>query len=140
MQQNVIPNTAEIAAKVVDGEAILINLSSGMYYSMDAVGGVVWSLIQSGLDLSAISSAVAKRYSVDEDRVKRDVEVLVQQLIDEKIVIPGDTEPGTGEVDIAEDLGTDDYAAPQLSKFDDMVDLFALDPPLPELSKLNGRD
>ena len=41
--------------------------------------------------------------------------------------------PETGDAPAPED-----YAAPQLSKFDDMVDLFALDPPLPELSKLNG--
>ena len=35
------PNKEEVAAKVMDGEAILINLSNGIYYSMDKVGAVV---------------------------------------------------------------------------------------------------
>jgi len=34
------PNEEEVASKVMDGEAILINLSNGIYYSMDKVGGV----------------------------------------------------------------------------------------------------
>ena len=55
------PNTAEVAAKDVDGEAVLINLTNGMYYSMDLVGGFVWSLIESGYDLAAIADAVFRR-------------------------------------------------------------------------------
>ena len=31
-------NTEEVAAKVIDGEAIIINLTTGVYYSMDGVG------------------------------------------------------------------------------------------------------
>ena len=42
LQSCLRPNEEEVAAKVMDGEAILINLSSGIYYSMDKVGGVLW--------------------------------------------------------------------------------------------------
>ena len=38
MVQYLKPNSDGVASKIVDGEAILINLSNGMYYSMDAVG------------------------------------------------------------------------------------------------------
>ena len=40
---HLVPNVAEVAAKVMDGEAILINLANGMYYSMDGAGGFLWT-------------------------------------------------------------------------------------------------
>lgn len=133
------PNTAEFATKIVDGEAILINLSNGMYYSMDMVGGFVWELIEAGQDLDSIIEAVTKRYDASEATVKQDIEQLVQQLIDEKVVFSadGDSIPEPVSGDVSSLLK---YAAPQFEKFDDMVDLFALDPPLPELSKLSDSE
>jgi hypothetical protein len=39
LAQHVRPNSEEVAAKVMDGEAILINLSNGIYYRMVKWGG-----------------------------------------------------------------------------------------------------
>lgn len=139
MQRHLKPNTAEVAAKVVEGEAILINLTNGMYYSMDSVGGFIWSLIEGKHDLEAISAAVAQRYDVAADTAKQDVEALTQQLLDEKLVVPAEGEAPARPAETEAAPATEAYAAPQLDKYDDMVDLFALDPPLPELSKLSGR-
>ena len=137
MPQFLKPNIAEVAAKDVDGEAVLINLTNGMYYSMDLVGGFIWSLIEGGYDLAAITDAVAERYGIAEDMAKKDVETLAQQLLDEKLVLPGEGEASSGPIEAKGVPEPEAYAAPQLNKFDDMVDLFALDPPLPELTKLN---
>ena len=35
-------NPDEVAAKVVQGEAIIINLATGVYYSMTGVGAAAW--------------------------------------------------------------------------------------------------
>lgn len=139
MHQYLKPNTEEVASKVVDGEAILINLSNGMYYSMDTVGGYIWSLVTHGHDLEAISSAVAQHYGIDEETAKQDVNALAAQLIEERIAIPADAGTQATPPEMDKSPAEDAYATPQLSKFDDMVDLFAIDPPLPELSKLNNR-
>jgi hypothetical protein len=137
MQQLLKPNTGEFTTKVVDGEAILINLSNGMYYSMDLVGGFVWQLIEAGHGIDGIIEAVAGRYGVSEATVKQDIEQLAQQLLDEKIVLSANGEAAAEPVEIEAAAAPEAYAVPQLEKFDDMVDLFALDPPLPELSKLS---
>jgi hypothetical protein len=139
MQRYLKPNSDGVASKVVDGEAILINLSNGMYYSMDAVGGFVWALIEAGHDLDAISAAVASHYDAAAETVKQDVDALAQQLLDEGLILAAEGEAMGGPVETNNVERADAYAAPQLNKFDDMVDLFALDPPLPELSKLGGR-
>ena len=40
--------TEEIAAKVMERDAILVNLANGMYYSLLGVGGLVWILVEGG--------------------------------------------------------------------------------------------
>lgn len=137
MPQFLKPNTAEVAAKDVDGEAVLINLTNGMYYSMDLVGGFIWSLIEAGHGLAAIADAVAERYGIAGELARKDVDTLAQQLLDEKLALPSEGAASDGPIDIKSAPAPEAYATPELNKFDDMVDLFALDPPLPELSKLN---
>ena len=130
------PNTAEVAAKEVDGEAVLINLTNGMYYSMDLVGGFIWSLVENGHDLDTIADAVATRYGIEKSVASTDVETLANQLVEERLALPSDEEAASTAAIPENAPDGDPYAAPQLNKFDDMVDLFALDPPLPELSNL----
>ncbi len=140
MAQFLKPNIEEIAAKLVDGEAVLINLANGMYYSMDQVGGFVWSLIEDEQSLEAITAAVAQRYTVDESRVSEDLAALTERLVDEDLVVLVEGQ-ANGALPTAEPAPPGEtYAAPQLNKFDDMAELFALDPPLPKLSSPHDRD
>lgn len=136
MQKILKPNTAEVAAKEIDGEAVLINLTNGMYYSMDLVGGFIWSLIENGHDLDTIANAVADRYGIEKSVAAADVETLADKLVEERLALPSDAEAASAAAIPENAPDGDAYAAPQLNKFDDMVDLFALDPPLPELSNL----
>ncbi len=136
MHKYLKPNTNEVASKVVDGEAILINLSNGMYFSLDAVGGSIWTLVSDGHDLNTISTAVAQHYGVAEDTVANDIQTFAQTLVEEGLVVSSDSEAPAGQPAPKLTPATGDYATPQLTKFDDMVDLFALDPPLPELSRV----
>jgi hypothetical protein len=107
-----------------------------MYYSMDLVGGFIWSLIENGNDLDTIADAVANRYGIEKSVAAADVETLANQLVEERLALPSD-EGAAANPAIPENTPDGDaYSAPQLNKFDDMVDLFALDPPLPELSSL----
>lgn len=140
MQNFLRPNADNISSKVVDGEAILIDLSNGMYYSMPTVAGFIWTLIDQGHGLDAISTAVAKRYGAAEDVVKQDVEALAQRLLDENLVVPAESDSAVEAAATEHEAVTEAYSTPELNKFDDMVDLFALDPPLPGLAELKSID
>jgi len=131
-----VANDQDVAAKVVDGEAILINLTSGLYYTMDKVGGFVWSMIVRGSSVEQVSEAVAARYSVPLAQAREDVRRLVRELLDEKLIVLS-----MGSPEAAAPVGpavenSQPYETPKLTRFDDMADMFALDPPLPELPAL----
>jgi hypothetical protein len=132
------PNSEEVAAKVMDGEAIMINLSNGMYYSMDQVGGVIWELIVDGLSLEEIAASIVKRYDVEPSQAQADIQRLAADLIEEKLVTiasgeaPHSPTPSNG-VSSGQKLA---YESPQLNAYRDMGDLLALDPPMPGLADI----
>jgi hypothetical protein len=128
-------NEAEVAAKVIDGEAILINLSNGTYYSMDGVGSFVWSLIADHHNLSEVAAMVGRHYDVSEAQARADVKRLAAELLEEKLVIIVEgAEPVAVSMSApAEKMA---YDAPRLHTYRDMGDLLALDPPMPGLTDI----
>jgi hypothetical protein len=133
-QQRLGIRRGEVAAKVIDGEAILINLSTGLYYSMGKVGGRVWSLIEQNCSSADIASAIAAEYDVAAAAAASDVGELVAQLAAEKLIDAGPAE-GVQRVAPAKGVAKAVYTKPELRKFSDMAEIFAMDPPLPGLAK-----
>ena len=129
------PNREEIAAKVMDGEAIIINLTTGVYYSMDKVGGLVWDLIDGGSSVEEIVEFILSRYDVGRERAEADVERLAAELMQEKLVLEsnGEVTPTERKVSEPDKLP---YEPPKLNIYHDMGDLLALDPPTPGLENL----
>lgn len=126
-------NPRNVAAKVMDGEAIIINLASGVYYSMDKAGATLWSLIQAGYNLDECTGALARLYNAAPERVRGDVERVAEELLREELIIHSDrrgSEEAAVETVPLPDLV---YEPPQLNIYRDMGDLLALDPPTPGL-------
>src|SRR5687768_2357449 len=85
-QTRLTPNDAEVAAKIMDGELIMINLSTGVYYSMDKIGPVIWELIQKKYSLEEIGGIISELYDTPAAQVQTDLQNLVAELIQEKLV------------------------------------------------------
>jgi hypothetical protein len=128
----VVPNEQQVAAKVMDGEAILINLATGTYYSMLATGGFIWSLIERRMSLNGIVRNLAIIYDAEEQKLEADVVSLCQALCDEGLLTIS-TEGNTSDTILPHTVGRLEYTTPTLEKFTDMAEMFALDPPLPGL-------
>jgi len=132
LDTRVCPNVADVAAKVIDGEAIIMNLSNGLYFSMDQVGAVIWELLEAGHSLEEMAEALEHRFNVDRDRATGDVTRLVSELLAENLVeVNVEGRPKDQRPDGA--AGHAEYVSPVLNKYSDMADLLALDPPMPGL-------
>lgn len=126
-----------IAARIIDGEAIMIDLSSGRYYSLVGSGALVWALLERGHGIDATVDQVATHYGVARERVEADLDVLIGKLLAEGVVVEvADAgEPAPLEAGLVPE---GEYATPALEAYDDMEDLLALDPPLPTLDDPAG--
>ena len=136
LQNCLRPNEAEVAAKVLEGEAIIINLSNGMYYSMDKIGGLIWAMIEGGHSLGEIVEAIVSRYEVSFAQAQADVERLVRELIQENLVIVSDQSPPPRQNREMQPQERHPYESPILNIYRDMGDLLALDPPMPSLDEI----
>lgn len=76
-----------IAWRKVEDEAVLLNLDTSVYYSLNPVGCRVWELIEKKKDIPAIVAAIRSEYDVDEGRARKDVEKLLQSLLKKKLLV-----------------------------------------------------
>jgi Coenzyme PQQ synthesis protein D (PqqD) len=130
----VAANEQQVAAKVMDGEAILINLSTGIYYSLGTTGGFIWSLVEKRPAIQDIVRSVVEHYDVSEAVALRDVLRLGEELCAEGLAITSTA--GAADSELPKPGGARlPYDAPSMEKFTDMAEMFALDPPLPGLSQ-----
>lgn len=135
------PNTDEVASEVMDGEAVLINLSNGMYYSIDGIGGMIWERIEQGCLLQAVCEEISARCGVEQAAVEADVSRFVNELLAERLVTAAeDAQARTPATSDAPPAGGLSYAAPCLNIYRDMGDLLALDPPMPGLKDIPWKD
>ena len=125
------PKAPELASEVIDDEAIIINLSTGVYYSTGKAGAVVWSGIERGQSLDEIVGAVVARYDVSAERALADVHQLMTRLLEENLVEA--TEAGPAAEAEAPPTSKSPYEPPVLHVYRDMGALLALDPPSPAL-------
>jgi hypothetical protein len=133
LQARYRPRDEEVASKVIDGEAIIINLANGVYYSMDKVGALIWDLLQAGCTLEEMILAVTDQYDVSREDAESNVRELVQELVQENLVVStenGIPLPTADQLDHKEKAA---YETPKLNIYRDMGDLLALDPPVPGL-------
>ena len=62
------------------GEAAILNLKSGVYYGLNAVGARIWQLIQEPMTVTTIRDTLLEEYEVESDSCERDLLALLQDL------------------------------------------------------------
>jgi len=86
MEASVSGRSTVVAAKDqvscdLAGEAAILNLESGVYYGLDAVGARVWHLLQEPRTVQDIRETLLMEYEVERDRCERDLLALLQELV-----------------------------------------------------------
>jgi hypothetical protein len=127
------PREEEVASKVIDGEAIIINLANGVYYSMDKVGALVWDRLQLGHTLDDVITTVTGSYDVAREQAESNVRDLVEELVQENLVVSTENGVAAPTETAMEQQEKAPYDIPKLNIYRDMGDLLALDPPVPGL-------
>jgi hypothetical protein len=70
----------DVIFRLLDGEAVLLNLKTGTYFGLDQVGTRAWELILEHQSLERVHSALLEEYDVDPDRLAEDLLTLVKEF------------------------------------------------------------
>jgi hypothetical protein len=66
--------------RVLEDEAIILDLSTGYYFSLNPVATEIWSHLHEGLEMADIVRVIAGKYRVDEETVRGDIDELLDDL------------------------------------------------------------
>jgi Coenzyme PQQ synthesis protein D (PqqD) len=62
------------------GEAVILDLRSGVYYGLNEVGARIWALVQQPQTLQSIQHTLLQEYDVDPEVCAQDILHLLQDL------------------------------------------------------------
>jgi hypothetical protein len=68
------------------GEAVILHLASGTYYSLNEVGAHIWSLLQRPRQVREIVESIVAEYDVDREQCAVDVHRLLDMLAREGLI------------------------------------------------------
>lgn len=74
-----------VLCRIVEDEAVLLDLDSGQYYGLNNVGTRIWQLLGAGHSASSICELVVQEFEVAE--AEADVEALIEMLLAKRLLV-----------------------------------------------------
>ena len=86
MNSQIIGSSIVVAARDqvscdLAGEAAILDVKSGIYYGLNAVGARIWNLIQAPKSADEVCQTILEEYDVEADQCAHDILTLLQALI-----------------------------------------------------------
>jgi len=78
--QTIVVAAPEQVSTRLEDETVLLELKKGMYYGLNAVGTLIWEMVQRPQTLEALYGAVLDQYNVDPETCKHDVLRLIEEM------------------------------------------------------------
>ena len=80
LEQSVrIPN--DVVFRELQGEAVILNLASSMYFGLDAVGTRVWQLCEAHGSLRSVLEAMQQEFEASGETLRVDLLAFVDELL-----------------------------------------------------------
>lgn len=70
----------------LDGEVVILNLETGVYFGLDPVGTRIWQLVREHGSLTKVRDALLEEYEVTEARCTHDLLELAARLREKGLV------------------------------------------------------
>jgi hypothetical protein len=70
-----------------DGELVILDLAAGEYLSLDEIGSRLWNGLIEGRTVEQIAADVVAAYDVSLDQAIADLQGLMKELIDKKLMV-----------------------------------------------------
>jgi Coenzyme PQQ synthesis protein D (PqqD) len=119
--------TPPVIHETLDGEVIVVNLDTGVYYSLTGVAAEIWAAVEAGASTAQAAAELHVRYDAPRDDIDGAVAHFVHELEREQL-ISGDGDAGVHAPAAVNGTPRPKFVEPQLRKYTDMKELLLLDP------------
>jgi hypothetical protein len=76
----------DVLSRVLDGEAVLLDLESGEYFGLNDVGTRFWELVSTGSTYGDAREVLLAEFDVDRQTIEADLDQLITSLMHRKLV------------------------------------------------------
>jgi hypothetical protein len=78
--------STEVLTRQVGDEVVLLDLASGNYFGLEAVGARIWQLLGEARSTASIRDTLLAEYDAPADTIEADLQRLVAELISRGLV------------------------------------------------------
>ena len=78
---------AQVMARTVGDETVILDLASGTYFGLDPVGARIWELMGECKSLAEICETMLEEYEVEREQLETDVLRLTGELLERGLVV-----------------------------------------------------
>lgn len=71
----------EVIAENLDGKAVVLHLTTGKYFALNASGTLMWELLAADGDSSRAAVEISARYGVEPATAERDLSGFIAELL-----------------------------------------------------------
>lgn len=77
----------DVVARSVAGEMILLDLATGTYFTLNAVGATIWRALETGAGRAEAIAAIVEDYEIDEATAAADYDEYIDALASEGLLV-----------------------------------------------------
>jgi len=134
-----LARSPEVVSTELEDGAVLLNMETRLYYSLNREGLQIWSLLDSTTGPEDLSRLLARTFDIEEERARATVSAFLGELERERLVVASDQAPTEsssdgGVVPAGDQAASRPFLEPELVKHDEPlheVSASPFDPQLP---------
>lgn len=121
-------NTPAVVSEIIDGEAVIMNLQSGHYYSTQHSGCLLWQGLEQGKSDQQLLADLSATFDADPPILASTLAAFLDSLLAQELISATPAAPTTPPATLATPHQRRPFSAPVLNVYTDMQDLLLLDP------------
>ncbi len=87
LDEYVVKNNEKTAYRVIDGEAVVVNLKDSTFHTLNSVATFIWEQADGRIKAEQIIEKICQEFEVDWDTAERDCLEFLAELISKGLVI-----------------------------------------------------
>ncbi|MBI3160115.1 MAG: PqqD family protein [Chloroflexi bacterium] len=124
-----ITNRPTVVAESFGDETVIINMETGVYYSLEGSAGAAWSLLEQGCTADELIDQLVAAYDIDRAALGNALQSFLEELLVEGLARQAASgEARSGALAAPLPPAGSVYSPPGIKKYEDLQDLLLLDP------------
>ena len=118
----------KVISETLDGEAVIVDLSSGRYHAAAGVAATLWEGMRLGQSLDRIMTDVRCSYTAIPDDAEVAVQAFINSVVGAGLAVPARAAESAADDHPPVTVGSGPWSVPVLESHDDLADLMMIDP------------